>query len=262
MAKGEEVREATFAGRIRAMFDDIAPTYDLLNRVNSLGLDQLWRKDLVEHVAVERPELILDLAAGTGDLSLLLAEQCKGATVVASDLSINMLEIGVQKALRKGLSQVKVSVEDAMDLSFEEEHFDVVTCAFGVRNFESIARGYQEMYRVLRPGGMVAILELCVPTNPITKAGYNLHVDQVIPFISQLLGRNKAAYQYLGESIRKVPQRRQMEGLMRMAGFINTYYKVYLPGVAALYVGYKPKSDAFTGIYSELSKIKSAERVR
>ena len=139
MAKGEEVREDTFAGRIRAMFDDIAPTYDLLNRVNSLGLDQLWRKDLVEHVAVERPELILDLAAGTGDLTLLLAEQCKGATVVASDLSINMLEIGVQKALRKGLSQVKVSVEDAMDLSFEEEHFDVVTCAFGVRNFESVS---------------------------------------------------------------------------------------------------------------------------
>lgn len=261
MAKSEEVRETTFSGRIRAMFDDIAPTYDLLNRVNSFGLDQLWRKDLVAHVAEERPEFILDLAAGTGDLSLLLAERCKGATVVASDLSMNMLEIGLEKAIRRGLEQVKISVEDAMDLSFEAEHFDVVTCAFGVRNFESIARGYQEIYRVLRPGGMVAVLELCVPTHPITRAGYNLHVDQVIPWIGQLFGQHRAAYQYLGESIRKVPQRRQMEGLMQMAGFVNTYYKVYTPGVCALYVGFKPESSVFAELYNRLSKIKNAGRL-
>lgn len=253
----EEVKNNSFGDRIRAMFDDIAPTYDLLNRINSLGLDQGWRRDLVRRVADQRPELILDLAAGTGDLSILLAKACEDATIVASDLSMGMLEIGVRKAREEGLSQVKISVEDAMSLSFDDEHFDVVTCAFGVRNFESISRGYQEIYRVLRPGGMVAILELCRPTNVIVKAGYDLYVDGMIPKVAKLLGRNKEAYSYLGESIKMVPQRHRMIKLMQMAGFANTFYKVYIPGVCALYIGYKPMCKEITEAHSKLFQLKN-----
>lgn len=252
----DEVKKGSFRDGIRAMFDDIAPTYDLLNRINSLGLDQWWRRDLVERVAQEQPQLVLDLAAGTGDLSILLAKECTNATIVASDLSIGMLEIGSHKANEAGLSQVKISVEDAMDLSFDDYHFDAVTCAFGVRNFESIARGYQEIYRVLRPGGMVAILELCEPTNLLLKAGYDLYVDGIIPNVAKWVGRNKEAYDYLGQSIKKVPQRQQMEKLMQMAGFVHTYHKVYAPEVCALYVGYKPKFKEFGDIYSRLYQLK------
>ncbi|MDO5016953.1 MAG: bifunctional demethylmenaquinone methyltransferase/2-methoxy-6-polyprenyl-1,4-benzoquinol methylase UbiE [Porphyromonas sp.] len=237
------VKRGSFSGQIRAMFDDIAPTYDLLNRVNSLGLDQGWRADLVHHVAEERPQLILDLAAGTGDLSIMLSEKCPDATIVAGDLSEEMLQLGAKKVSQQGIDGIQFSIEDAMQLSFEDGTFDAVTCAFGVRNFESILRGYEEFFRVLKPGGMAAVLELCEPTNPLLKLGYDLYVKRIIPKVSKWVSGQEAAYDYLGESIRKVPQRRQMQRLMDMAGFINTYYKVYAPGVCGLYVGFKPKSQ-------------------
>lgn len=225
------------------MFDTIAPTYDLLNRVNSFGLDIYWRKDLVDRVSKERPSKILDLAAGTADLSIMLAKKCTGARVVASDLSIGMLEIGEQKAKAAGLAQIYFTVANALELPFEEDRFDAVTCAFGVRNFESIQRGYEEICRVLRPGGMVAVLELCEPENKLLNLAYNLHARVAIPTISSLIAHNKDAYEYLADSIHHVPHRGSMEELMQMAGLVNTYYKVYVPGVCCLYVGYKPLGD-------------------
>lgn len=251
MAQREEVKGINFTSGIRAMFDTIAPTYDLLNRVNSFGLDIHWRKDLVRHVANEHPLTILDLAAGTADLSIFMAKRCPQATLVASDLSIGMLEIGEQKARAAGLEQIKFSVADAMSLPFENESFDAVTCAFGVRNFESISNGFKEMKRVLRPGGIVAILELCEPENILCNFGYNLHVRGVIPMIGSIVGHNRNAYKYLADSIHKVPHRASMKQLMEGAGLVNTYYKEYTPGVCCMYVGYKPLSDEIYRQYQE-----------
>lgn len=243
MAKGEKITGLSFTNKIREMFDTIAPTYDFLNRVNSLGLDTLWRKDLVEKVSLERPSKILDLAAGTADLSIMLAKKCLGASVIASDLSIGMLEIGEKKTKDAGLEQVKFAVADAMNLPFEDNSFDAVTCAFGIRNFESILRGYEEIHRVLSPGGMVAILELCEPAGIISNLGYNIHMRAFVPLISSIIGHHRDAYQYLADSIHKVPHRDGMQRIMQKAGLVNTYYKVHKPGVCGLYVGYKPLNE-------------------
>lgn len=232
-----------FADNIRSMFDAIAPTYDKLNRINTFGMDLQWRKVLVNRVAQEVPQSVLDLAAGTGDLSIMLAKACKGAHIIAGDMSEGMLQLAREKADKEGLSQIDIKVMDALNLPYEGEKFDAITCAFGVRNFESIARSYHEMYRVLKPGGMIAILELCEPQKLLNHALYCFHVYVAMPTLASAVGHNKWAYQYLAKSIEKVPQREEMTQLMEMAGFFHTYHKVFLPGVCALYVGYKPMSE-------------------
>lgn len=232
-----------FADNIRSMFDSIAPTYDKLNRINTFGMDLQWRKVLVDRVAQEAPKNILDLAAGTGDLSIMLAKACKGAKIIAGDMSEGMLQLARQKAYQQSLPQIDIKVMDAMNLPYSGEEFDAITCAFGVRNFESIARSYHEMYRVLRPGGMIAILELCEPIKPISHALYTVHVYATMPMLASAVGHNKWAYQYLAKSIEKVPQREEMTRLMEMAGFFHTYHKVFVPGVCALYVGFKPMNE-------------------
>lgn len=236
-----------FARNIRAMFDSIAHRYDLLNHINSFGLDILWRKDIAQRISAEKPSLILDLAAGTGDLTIELARRNKSATVVAADLSLGMLEKALHKAKREHLQKVKISVVDALDLPFGDNHFDAITCAFGVRNFSSIPDGLKEMHRVIRPGGMVAILELCEPENPILHSLYRVHADLVIPTVSRIVSGNNSAYNYLADSITVVPNRDVMQYLLEEAGFRHTYYKIYSPGVCGLYVGYKPRFEEELG---------------
>lgn len=232
-----------FAHNIRKMFDGIARKYDVLNHINSFGLDILWRSDIADRVSAEKPSLILDLAAGTGDLTIELARRNRTATVVAADLSLGMLEKAVHKARKEHLSKVKVSVVDALEMPFEDNHFDALTCAFGVRNFSSIPDGLREMLRVLRPGGMVAILELCEPENPILRAMYKFHAGVTIPAVARTVAGNEAAYNYLADSIEVVPNRDVMQYLMEEAGFRHTYYTIYTPGVCGLYVGYKPRFE-------------------
>lgn len=232
-----------FAQNIRAMFDSIARRYDVLNHINSFGLDILWRKDIADRVSAEKPSLILDLAAGTGDLTIALARRNRSATVVAADLSLGMLEKALHKAQKERLPRVKVSVVDALEMPFEDNHFDAITCAFGIRNFSSIPDGLDEMYRVVRPGGMVAIMELCEPTEPMTRAMYKFHAGVTIPAVARAVAGNEAAYSYLADSIETVPSRDVMQYLMEEAGFRHTYYKIYTPGVCGLYVGYKPRFE-------------------
>lgn len=248
-----------FADKIRAMFDTIAPTYDKLNRINTFGLDLQWRKDLVSQVAMDKPKQILDLAAGTGDLSIMLAKACPEATVIAGDMSIGMLEIARKKAHEEQLTQIQIKEMDAMNLPYEEPTFDAITCAFGIRNFESIAHSYREMYRVVRPGGMIAILELCEPKGSIIHKLYDVHVNVTMPTLASAVGHNKWAYEYLARSIEEVPQREEMTRLMKMAGFINTYHKVYFPYVCALYVGYKPLHSETNVVLSDIEKKKREE---
>lgn len=243
MIPSRDQNSREFARNIRAMFDDIAQKYDVLNHVNSFGLDILWRKDIANRVSAEKPSLILDLAAGTGDLTIELARRNKSATVVAADISLGMLEKAVRKARKEHLTKVKVAVVDALDLPFEDNHFDAITCAFGVRNFTSIPDGLAEMYRVVSPGGMVAILELCEPSTPVVHSMYRFHTGVTIPLMARSISGNDAAYNYLAESIETVPNREVMQYLMEEAGFRHTYFKIYTPGVCGLYVGYKPRFE-------------------
>lgn len=249
--------QSHFTDSIKRMFDGLAPKYDLLNRLNSLGLDSHWRKALVEVIKREDPELILDVAAGTGDVSLALAAANDESTIVALDLSKQMLYQALYKAMDRGLAdRVKIAVADALDLPFEDDHFDAVTCAFGVRNFEDIPSGLSEMYRVLAPGGIVAILELCEPvTGPVNDL-YQIHTREVIPFLARIFGADPESYRYLHDSIQVAPNRDKMLDLMREAGFRHTYYRVFCPGVAALYVGYKARFPKEMGeIRKRFSKI-------
>ena len=164
MASEPRRESPAFSTQVRQMFDHIAPQYDLLNKLNSLGLDRYWRHVLVQSVAGSRPRQILDVATGTGDVAIALARACPEAQVTGMDLSREMMAVGVRKVEAAGLAdRIGFGVGDALDIDLPDEAVDAVTCAFGVRNFASLEQGYREFARVLRPGGVVAVLELTEP---------------------------------------------------------------------------------------------------
>ena len=184
-------------------FDTIARTYDRLNRVMTLGLDRRWRRRAVkEVVSGQQPVVnVLDVACGTGDMCVELLK--RGCTVTGVDLSEEMLAIAKVKGERL---KVKVEVADAENLPFEEESFDAVTCAFGVRNFVHLEKGLSEMLRVLKPGGRMVILELATPDSKLLRPFYNLYTKHVIPWLGQRIAGNRDAYTYLPDSIARFPK--------------------------------------------------------
>ena len=184
-------------------FDTIARTYDRLNRVMTLGLDRRWRRRAVkEVVSGQQPVVnVLDVACGTGDMCVELLK--RGCTVTGVDLSEEMLAIAKVKGER---SKVKVEVADAENLPFEEESFDGVTCAFGVRNFVHLEKGLSEMLRVLKPGGRMVILELATPDSKLLRPFYNLYTKHIIPWLGQRIAGNRDAYTYLPDSIARFPK--------------------------------------------------------
>ena len=184
-------------------FDTIARTYDRLNRVITLGLDRRWRRRAVkEVVSGQQPVVnVLDVACGTGDMCVELLK--RGCTVTGVDLSEEMLAIAKVKGERL---KVKVEVADAENLPFEEESFDGVTCAFGVRNFVHLEKGLSEMLRVLKPGGRMVILELATPDSKLLRPFYNLYTKHVIPWLGQRIAGNRDAYTYLPDSIARFPK--------------------------------------------------------
>lgn len=242
MSRSEVQRESpAFASQIRQMFDGIAPDYDLLNKLNSLGLDRLWRRVLVRVVRETRPELILDVATGTGDVAIALAGACPDAQIVGMDLSEEMMTVGARKVARAGLSeQITFGLGDALAIELPDGAVDAVTCAFGVRNFASILEGYREFARVLRPGGMVAVLELTEPEIGLLHRGYRLYTDLYLRRMARRYSDDPEAYDYLLGSITQVPARETMRRLMEEAGLVRCSYRIFFPGVCGLYIGYKP----------------------
>lgn len=231
-SKGEQVRD---------MFDDIAPTYDAMNRMMTLGVDLAWRRRCVRMAVACRPEKVLDIATGTGDLAIAIAKALPKARVTGVDLSEGMIDKGRAKLTAKRLdNRVDMQVADAMRLPFADNAFDVVTIAFGVRNFEHLHRGYAEMLRVLRPGGKLIVLELTTPRSAPVRALYNLYAGKIIPFVGRLVSRNRRAYEYLPESIAAVPARRTMTAIMEDVGFAEARHKSLTMSVAAIYEAVKP----------------------
>lgn len=222
---------------VQAMFASIAPTYDLLNRTLSMGVDRLWRREAVALAVAHDPAHILDVATGTADFAIELKQAAPHAEVVGSDFVPEMLEIGREKVRAKGLD-IRLEQGDALKLPYPDSSFDVVTCSFGFRNFADYAQGFAEMWRVLRPGGRVVILEFPPPRQDLFGLAFRFYFQQVLPRIGGLVSGNRDAYTYLPESTLAFPEPERLAQLMRATGF-RTRYRLLTFGIAAIHVGDK-----------------------
>ena len=242
-ARVEQVKpygEGAKTEQVRQMFDSIAPAYDFMNRAMTLGIDIWWRRLAVKRLKRIKPSLILDVATGTGDFAIQLNNSLHPRHIMGIDLSQGMLDEARRKVNEKGLGKV-ISFEqgDCMNLPMQDETFDAVTVAFGVRNFEHLQQGYQEMARVLKPGGMLCVLELSTPANRLIRWFYDLYTLHIIPAIGTMKSGDKSAYRYLPQSIAAVPQGDDMLQLMRNAGLRNASFKRLTLGTCTIYTAVK-----------------------
>lgn len=225
---------------VESMFDSIAPSYDKLNHILSLNIDKLWRIDAINRLAKTHPKVVLDEACGTGDFSILIAKKCLDAKVIGIDISEGMMEIGRQKVSAESLAdRIEMHVDDATQLQMEDNCLDAITVAFGVRNYEHLQKGLEEMCRVIRPGGHTFILELSVPKNPILLWGYKLYFLHILPWIGGMVSGNKEAYKYLPASVLNFPKPDAFLKMMQDAGFSETKEIAYTFGLCRLFIGKK-----------------------
>ena len=226
------------AGRVREMFATIAGRYDFLNHVLSGNVDKRWRKivanRLAEKLSTEKP-VILDVACGTGDLSVTLFESMR-ARVVGTDFCRPMLSIAAGKVP----SGVKLVESDALRLPFATGAFDAVTIAFGLRNLASVEGGLSELCRVLKPNGWVAVLEFSRPSNAVLRPLFGLYFRKILPLLGGLISGSLSAYTYLPASVSRFPDQDQLALLMTQAGFDQVNYQNLTGGIAALHMGRKP----------------------
>lgn len=215
---------------VRNAFQRIASRYDLTNRVLSGGIDLIWRRRVVELVVAQRPRKVLDLAAGTGDLALALQRRLPQAQVIAADLTEEMLDI----ARRRGVLDTRVA--DAMALPFADGEFDALTCAFGLRNMADYLGALKEMRRVLRPGGLLVVLDFSTPPPPLTKP-YKIYLEKIVPRIAGAVTGSRDAYEYLAGSIETFPSGRDLLALFHQAGFEATGSWPFTAAIATLYTG-------------------------
>lgn len=222
------------------MFDKIAPSYDKLNHALSLGIDRRWRRTAVDALGIHQPQQILDIATGTGDFALLLAKRIKPQHIVGADISEGMMAVGREKVKEEGLQNViSFQYEDCMQLSFPDGSFDAVTSSYGVRNFQNLDKGLQEMQRVLRPGGHLLIVELTPPPSFPMKQLFWLYAHVVMPLLGRLISHDDSAYTYLPASMEAFPQPEQMEGILRKAGFTEVQWRRFTFGISTMYLATK-----------------------
>lgn len=225
--------------QVTKMFDTISGNYDGLNRVISFGIDIKWRKRVVSIVSEKNPTKILDIATGTGDLAINMVKT--GAKeIIGLDISSGMLEIGKRKILEKNLGNtIRMIVGDSENLPFESNSFDAITVAFGVRNFENLEKGLQEIYRVLKPGGTFVVLETSNPTKTPYKQGYKFYTKFILPAIGKLFSKDRSAYAYLSESAAAFPYGKPFNNILSKIGFIGIDDRPQTFGVASIYVATK-----------------------
>ena len=221
--------------QVTKMFDTISGHYDGLNRVISFGIDIKWRKKVVNIVKSSQPQSILDIATGTGDLAINLAET-NAEKIIGLDISSGMLEIGKEKIKRKNLdSKIEMVLGDSENMPFDDNSFDAITVAFGVRNFETLENGLKEILRVLKPGGTFVILETSMPDKTPYKQGYNFYTKNILPLIGRVFSKDRSAYKYLCESASQFPYGEALNNILRNIGFINVEDLPQTFGVATIY---------------------------
>jgi demethylmenaquinone methyltransferase/2-methoxy-6-polyprenyl-1,4-benzoquinol methylase len=225
--------------QVQHMFNDISGRYDLLNHLLSLGVDFSWRRKFVNQLSRYKPQHILDVATGTGDLALLIST-LEPEQVTGIDIAGNMLAIAKQKAAQKHFQdRLTFGEGDAEDLPFPDEVFDAVTVAFGVRNFEDLEKGLSEMKRVIKSGGVMMILEFSHPAFFPWKQLYGFYSKRMIPFIGKMVSRNNQAYTYLPESVYAFPSGKDFLDILEKVGMKNVSLRSLTFGVATIYTGEK-----------------------
>ena len=223
---------------IGQLFDRIAGTYDGLNHVLSLNIDKRWRRRAIR--MLKPAEQVLDVAIGTADLTIEILRQGKAQHVTGIDLSHGMMAIGEQKVAKRGYApQVQFDYGSAQQMPYADASFDTVTCAYGVRNFANMDEGLSEMYRVLRTGGELMVLEFSYPTNPVIRLGYDLYFTHILPFIGNLFSRDKGAYSYLNRSVKNFPYGEAFCQHLRKAGFTQIKATPLTFGISTIYTAVK-----------------------
>ena len=224
--------------QVTQMFDNIAGNYDFLNHTLSLGMDNIWRKIAINKLN-NKPTTILDIATGTGDFAIS-ASKYTNATITGIDISQGMLDVGIEKINNKELTdRIKLQLADSENLPFQDNSYDAITAGFGVRNFEDLNKGLAEMYRTLKSGGKVAILEPSEPTHFPLKQFYQLYFHHILPFIGGIISKDKNAYTYLPDSVSAFPSGSDFLSELIKVGFKDTKHIPLTFGIVSLYVAIK-----------------------
>jgi demethylmenaquinone methyltransferase/2-methoxy-6-polyprenyl-1,4-benzoquinol methylase len=225
--------------QVSLMFDNISKHYDFLNHFLSLSIDKQWRNKTIAKLLNHHPEKILDIATGTADLAIK-ATILKPKNIIGIDISSKMLAIGEEKIKKNKLENIiKLMYGDAENLPFEDESFDAVIIAFGVRNFENLDKGLAEMLRVLKKGGMVVILEFSKPAKFPVKQLYKFYFKNILPILGRLITKNDTAYKYLPDTVYNFPDKQNFINILQNIGFINTTLTSLTLGIATIYTGEK-----------------------
>lgn len=222
--------------QVAKMFNTISENYDGLNRMISFGIDVKWRKKVVQIIKKNDPKTILDIATGTGDLAISFAKKTSATSITGLDISEGMLKVGKEKIIKEELSnKIDMVLGDSEKIPFEDNKFDAVSVAFGVRNFENLEKGLTEILRVLKPNGTFVVLETSIPTKTPFKQFYHFHSTQVLPFLGRMFSKEASAYSYLSESASKFPYGEAFNNILKRVGFIDVENMPQTFGVATIY---------------------------
>jgi len=234
--------EGSKKAQVSEMFDKIAPRYDFMNRFLSAGIDISWRRKAIKLFKKDNPKYILDVATGTADMAIMATRLLPVEKIAGIDISEGMLEIGRKKIEKEGLgTKIALYSGDGETINFADDTFDGVMVAFGVRNFENLEKGLQEIFRVLKPGAQLVVLEFSKPRIPGVKNFYNLYMGIIAPQMAGMFKQNKKAYQYLNDSAKAFPDRQNFIEILNKTGYSNTYYKSLSLGICCIYSARKQK---------------------
>lgn len=222
--------------QVAQMFDNISPKYDFLNHLLSLGIDKGWRRRAVKEIGACKPQVIIDIATGTADFAIEAAS-LKPKQIIGVDISEGMLQIGRKKIQQKGLDPlITLQKGDAEHLPFEDNYADAITIGFGVRNFEHLQKGLSEIYRILKPQGLVVILEPAIPQRFPIKQLFHFYFKNILPLIGRMISKDNAAYNYLPNSVKAFPHGKEFLSICQSVGFTKLEYKPLTLGICAMYV--------------------------
>lgn len=231
---------ATKKDQVATMFNNISGTYDFLNHFMSLGIDIIWRKKAIRELRSLKPRVMLDVATGTGDFAFEAIKILQPEKIIGVDISVGMLDVARKKIHERNLEHIfSVQTGDSEGLHFQDNHFDAITVAFGVRNYENLEKGLADMFRVLKPGGKIVVLEFSKPRQFPVKQAYNFYFRYITPLLGRLFSKDSRAYSYLPESVAAFPDGEAFTQLLDKVGFKTTKERRLTFGISAIYTGIK-----------------------